>query len=224
MMPRPPQWVIYALPFLVWIVIQNLLAPTAVNYTIRTVAAATAGIVCLIWARQAFTQFIRGIRIVDMVAGVVVGIVVCAIWVVPEYCDFYRTWLEYPIGRIPPVSSPSPYEPTVCGWPLTIAKLVGSAFVIAPAEELFFRSFLYRRLQAHDFTSVPLSRFDASAFTWMVLLFTLEHDRPLVAALAGAAYGLLAIRRGIGAAIAAHVVTNLALALHVIMRGEWWFW
>ena len=115
-------------------------------------------------------------------------------------------------------------HPAVCGWTLTIVKLIGSAFVIAPVEEVFFRSFLYRRLQARDFRAVPLSRFDLSSFLWMVFLFTLEHDRPVVAALAGAAYGLLAIRFGLGSAIVAHVVTNLALGLHVICRGEWWFW
>ena len=146
------------------------------------------------------------------------------LWVAPEYSTWYRTWLELPIGELPPASGPSPYEPSVCGWPLTIVKLIGSAFVIAPVEEVFFRSFLYRRLQARDFRAVPLSRFDLSSFLWMVFLFTLEHDRPVVAALAGAAYGLLAIRFGLGSAIVAHVVTNLALGLHVICRGEWWFW
>ena len=149
---------------------------------------------------------------------------VCALWIAPEYSTWYRTWLEMPLGVPPPAPGPSPYEPSVCGWPLTIVKLVGSAFVIAPVEEVFFRSFLYRRLQAEDFRAVPLSRFDLSSFLWMVFLFTLEHDRPVVAAMAGAAYGLLAIRFGLGSAIVAHVVTNLALGLHVIYWGEWWFW
>ncbi len=96
--------------------------------------------------------------------------------------------------------------------------------MIAPIEELFFRSFLYRWLQRRDFTSLSLSRFDLSAFLWMIFLFTLEHDRPLAAIMAGGAYGLAAIRWGLPAAITAHVVTNLALALHVICRGEWNFW
>ena len=156
--------------------------------------------------------------------GLIGGLVVNVLWIAPEYSTWYRTWMELPIGELPPASGPSPYEPSVCGWPLTIVKLIGSAFVIAPVEEVFFRSFLYRRLQARDFRAVPLSRFDLSSFLWMVFLFTLEHDRPVVAALAGAAYGLLAIRFGLGSAIVAHVVTNLALGLHVIYRGEWWFW
>ena len=112
----------------------------------------------------------------------------------------------------------------MCGWTLTIVKLVGSAFVIAPVEEVFFRSFLYRWLQSRNFAAVPLSRFDLSAFLWMVFLFTLEHDRPVAAAMAGGIYGLLAIRWGLGSAIVAHVVTNLALGLHVIYHGAWAFW
>lgn len=80
------------------------------------------------------------------------------------------------------------------------------------------------QLISRDISSVPLSQFDLSAFLWTVLLFTLEHDRPLAAAITGAVYGLLAIRLGIGSAIAAHVTTNLLLALHVIYRNAWQFW
>ena len=42
--------------------------------------------------------------------------------------------------------------------------------------------------------------------------------------LGAVAYGLLAIRFGLGSAIAAHVTTNLLLALHVIFRNAWQFW
>jgi hypothetical protein len=58
----------------------------------------------------------------------------------------------------------------------------------------------------------------------MILLFTLEHNRPIAAAITGAAYGLLAIRFGISSAIVAHVTTNLVLALHVICNKAWQFW
>ena len=159
-----------------------------------------------------------------LLLGLVLGLLVCALWILPDSSSWYRTWLCWPLGSLPPAPEFSPYDPARCGWALTIVKLMGSAFVIAPVEEVFFRSFLYRWLQSRDFTQVPLSRFDASAFLWMVFLFMLEHDRPVVAALAGAAYGLAAIRWGLLSAIVAHVVTNLALALHVIYWGEWAFW
>ena len=161
----------------------------------------------------------------NLAAGLLVGVLVTVLWIVPESSSFYRTWFCWPLGSLPPApSAPSPYDPAVCGWALTIAKLVGSAFVIAPVEEVFFRSFLYRWLQNHDFRAVPLSRFNLSAFLWTIFLFTLEHDRPLAAALAGALYGFAAIRFRLTGAITAHVTTNLLLALHVIFSHSWAFW
>lgn len=211
--------ILYAAPFVAWIALQMALPATAVGYAVRTGVTAVIGLACLLVLKAPCGFPWRGV-----IVGLIGGLVVNVLWIAPEYSTWYRTWMELPIGELPPAAGPSPYEPSVCGWPLTIVKLIGSAFVIAPVEEVFFRSFLYRRLQARDFRAVPISRFDLSAFLWMVFLFTLEHDRPVVAALAGAAYGLLAIRFGLGSAIVAHVVTNLALGLHVIYRGEWWFW
>ncbi|MGN0847124.1 MAG: CAAX prenyl protease-related protein [Kiritimatiellia bacterium] len=161
----------------------------------------------------------------QFLVGIGGGLLVLALWTLPEFSDFYRTWFVWPLGSLPAASSePSPYDPAVCGWPLTLAKLIGSAFIIAPVEEIFFRSFLYRWLQNSDFLSVPLSHFDLSALLWTILLFTLEHDRPLAAALCGLVYGLLAIRFGLFSAIVAHVTTNLLLAVYVIVCGQWAFW
>lgn len=213
---------LFILPFAAWMGLMFALPPTALSYAIRSAVTLCAGIACLhLWrsggasaevgtacCRRRFPMWVRA------AAGVIVGAAVCALWI----------WLPaWPFPE-PVAPDPSPYAPSVCGWSLTIAKLIGSAFIIAPVEEVFFRSFLYRWLQKRDFLSVPLARFDLSAFLWMVFLFTLEHDRPLAAALAGALYGLAAIRFGLASAIVAHVVTNLLLALHVIFSNSWSFW
>ncbi len=154
--------------------------------------------------------------------GTLTGLVVFLLWVAPESWGWYQKL--FILGDLPAADAPAPYDPANCGWPLTLARLAGSAFVIAPAEEFFFRGFLYRRLQSADWTRVPPSRFDASAFLWTVGLFALEHNRWLAGALAGALYGWVALRKGLWAAILAHVVTNLVLALYVIESGEWAFW
>ena len=208
------------LPFATWIGLQTILPTTASAYAARTIATAVVGLICLAF----HGKFLKVPKALNALIGLMVGLVVCALWIWPDSFSWYRTWLCWPIGTPPAPPAASPYDPAFCGWTLTIAKLVGSAFVIAPVEEVFFRSFLYRWLQNRNFAAVPLSRFDLSAFLWMVFLFTLEHDRPFAAAMAGALYGLLAIRWGLGAAIIAHVVTNLALGLHVIYRGAWAFW
>lgn len=152
-----------------------------------------------------------------ILAGIVAGIVVWALWVLPENLPIYKEW--FILGADPAASSAagasalSPYAPAVCGWPLTLVRLLGSAFVIPAVEEIFFRGWLYRWLGA-----------DKAAFFWMVVLFAIEHDRFLVGALAGAAYGLLALRTGLFSAIVAHTVTNLILGIQVIILGHWDFW
>ena len=235
---------LYAAPFATWIGLQMLLPAAAWAYAVRTAATALVGVWCLWKGRsdksvaspnsahlgEAALSPLHGLgeaalSPLHLFIGLLVGILVTVLWIVPEISPFYRMWFCWPIGSLPAASTdPSPYDPAVCGWTLTIAKLVGSAFVIAPVEEVFFRSFLYRWLQKRDFLSIPLARFDLSAFLWMVFLFSLEHDRPLAAALAGAVYGFAAIRWGLTSAIIAHVTTNLLLALHVIFSGAWAFW
>ena len=232
----------YTAPFATWIALQTALPATAWAYAVRTAATVAVGLWCLRMGgarpRVAAAGSDRSVASPNpahlgeaalsplrLAAGLLVGVLVAVLWIAPECLTFYRTWFCWPIGSLPAASShPSPYDPAVCGWALTVAKLAGSAFVIAPVEEVFFRSFLYRWLQKRDFRAVPLSRFNLSAFLWMVFLFTLEHDRPLAAAVAGALYGLAAIRFGLASAIVAHVATNLLLALYVIQQNAWAFW
>lgn len=225
----------YCAPFIAWTALMTFLPKTAGAYAIRTAATAIAGIASFAMLRR------RGIEpdaagfgaketerwtFGDIAAGIAAGLFVFAFWVAPAGLDWYQKWLVMPVGRIPEAASPSPYDPSVCGWWLTGAKLFGSAFVIAPAEELFFRSFLYRWVQmARDgWTSAPLSRFDLSAFAWTVALFAVEHAEFAVAAACGAVYGILAIRRSLKCAICAHVTTNLVLGIYVVYFGHWNFW
>ena len=211
---------ILSLPFAVWMGLMFVLPATAESYAIRSAATLATGIACWVVHRKDKSTETQGAStcagnvFVSAISGILVGLAIFALWI----------WAPaWPYSE-PVAPEGLPYAPETCGWPLTIAKLIGSAFIIAPAEELFFRSFLYRKLIARDFTSIPLSKFDLSAFLWVIFLFTLEHDRPIAAAITGAAYGLLAIRFGISSAIIAHVTTNLVLALHVILNNAWQFW
>ena len=211
---------ILSLPFAVWMGLMFMLPATAESYAIRSAATLATVIVCWIMHRKDKSTETQGAStcagnvFVSTISGILVGLAIFALWI----------WAPaWPYSE-PVAPEGLPYAPQTCGWPLTIAKLIGSAFILAPAEELFFRSFLYRKLIARDFTSIPLSKFDLSAFLWVIFLFTLEHDRPIAAAITGAAYGLLAIRFGISSAIIAHVTTNFVLALHVIFNNAWQFW
>ena len=122
------------------------------------------------------------------------------VWVWPEQFEWYRRWFIFGEGGTVAVDE--------SGTAMKVMRLLGSAFVISAAEELFFRRWLIR----------------FAGFWWMVLLFAVEHDRWLVGALAGIAYGWLAVRKGLVSAIVAHAVTNLVLGLYVLKTGAWQFW
>lgn len=216
-------------PFAVWMALMPVLPATAAGYAIRTFATLAAFCVAVPFLRRrdggsgAARERHEGLA-AGLAVGAVVGVAVAVAWIAPEYSAAYRRW--FVIGAAPDPSAPfaSEYAPAKCGWTLTVIRVIGSAFVIAPAEELFFRSYLYRRLIGVEWRDESLRRFDLEAFAWMCALFALEHSRPLAAVMAGAAYGWTFIRFGFTGAATAHVVTNLLLGLYVVVFDAWVFW
>lgn len=217
-------------PFVLWMALMLLLPSSAWAYALRTAVSGAALL-------AAWYHFSRVERIETGIPrsgspgvasscfmGLLIGAAVAVLWIAPEYLAFYRRW--FVVGAVPHPAAvqTSSYDPAVCGWPLTVLRLAGSAFVIAPAEELFFRAYLYRRLQSGAWREVDRRNFDLSAFLWTTALFALEHNRVAAAVAAGVFY-LFAYRRfGFLCAMLAHVVTNLLLALFVLQTGSWAFW
>ena len=199
-------------PFAVWMVLMAFLPGTASGYAARSAIVAAIFLFLLHkngYNARAKELFGRSTLIWGLTAGIATAIV----WIAPEASEWYRTHLIIGYREIPGTVPESPYNPHVCGWALTLAKLAGSAFVIAPAEEFFYRKFLYNWAGA-----------DKKAFWITVALFALEHDRFLVGAIAGIIYGYVAIRKNLKSAIMAHVTTNFALGVYVITTGSWAFW
>ena len=165
-----------------------------------------------------------------LLAGILFGFVVYVLWVLPEchpwpnLLDFYRRWLVMFPGSLPDYSASWCYawdsSPT-----LALIKLLGSAFVIAPIEEFFFRGFLMRWLTQRDWLRLPLGNVSRQAYWSVALVFAFEHDRWVGGLIAGLVYGVLAIRtNSLRAPIIAHVTTNFLLGLHVILFDAYGFW
>ena len=188
-------------PFATWIALMTVLPATATAYAVRT--AATAALLAATAASLKLkVESLKCWRWSDLVLGLAVGMVVFAIWILPEQFDWawYRKWCILGEGGTQAVAEASAV--------MIAIRLIGSAFVISIAEELFFRKWLI----------------GFAGFWWMVALFAIEHDRWLVAALCGIIYGALYLRRGLGAACVAHATTNLILGLWVLLTGQWQFW
>ena len=199
-MSRRDVWLVA--PYAAWMALMAALPGTAVCYAVR--GAATAVLLAFSLARGgAFGGEGRPAvgPLAAWGAGLAAGLAVFAVWIAPE--------VLLGAGGSAEAAAPSPYSPSVCGWPLTACKLAASAFVIPAAEELFFRRWLV----------------DFAGFWWMVALFAVEHgDRWHVGAAAGIIYGLVARRCGLGAAIIAHSATNLVLGLYVVLFDRWTYW
>jgi exosortase E/protease (VPEID-CTERM system) len=110
------------------------------------------------------------------------------------------------------------------GWILT--RLLASVVTVPLAEELAYRGFLMRRLEHHNFETVPYGTVSWRALAVTAIVFGIGHGAlwlPGVAA--GIAYGLLAVRRGqLGEAVVAHATTNALLAVAVLGFDQWELW
>jgi len=186
-------------PFATWMALMFVLPSAPWAYAARTFAT----LAVLVWSLGRSGRLGRVGRLVwpAIAWGVIAGLLVLVLWVVPEKLfGWYRAYCMYGYTANASVDA--------SGWTMRAIRLFGSAFVISVAEELFFRKWLMRY----------------AGFWWSVALFAAGHNRWLVAAITGMVYGHLALRKGLGSAIVAHVVTNLALGLYVLITGDWIFW
>ena len=150
----------------------------------------------------------------------VVGVGVFVVWV--GLNDFY-----------PKLTKPgTPWNPLTAfkdnpalAWFFISVRIVGSAIVVPPLEEVFYRSFVYRYIANQEFLSVPLGKFVCTPFLATSVAFGFAHYEWLAGILCGMAYQWLVIRKQrLGDAMTAHAVTNLLLGLWVVWKGAWQFW
>ena len=150
----------------------------------------------------------------------VVGVVVFAAWV--GLNDFYPK-----LGKAGVVWNPHAQfgDTSALAWLLVAVRIAGSAIVVPPLEEVFYRSFLYRYIAKKDFQSIPLGQFAWMPFVATAAIFGLAHYEWLAGILCGLAYqGLVIRKKRLGDALTAHAVTNLLLGLWVAWKGAWQFW
>jgi CAAX prenyl protease-like protein len=104
-------------------------------------------------------------------------------------------------------------------------RLVGSALVVPLIEELFWRSWLMRRIDGADVLGQDPRRVSWLAVGLSSAVFALEHRELLSGFLAGLAYAWLYRRTGdLRLAVLAHAVTNGLLGVFVLSTGRYEFW
>jgi CAAX prenyl protease-like protein len=155
---------------------------------------------------------------------VVVGVLVWAIWV---FLDPY-----YPkLGIFSPGDSWNPFKQfgdnSAMGWFFVAVRTFGSALIVPPIEEAFYRSFLYRYFVKTDFTKMPFNQLHWLSLVVTSLIFGLNHYQWLAGVLCGFLYQGLVIRKNrLGDAMTAHGITNFLLGVWIVWKGgdAWHFW
>jgi CAAX prenyl protease-like protein len=228
----------HVIPFVAWIACIFLVGQLALEdgsvvkawvYAGQTVLGLALMVVLRPW------QWYGAFQWRNLPLALVVGVGVFVVWVFPESAwlaerapglhAWYQRIFILPPWSVPDPPGISPYDPAVCGWGLSIMRIVGSAFVIAVAEEFFWRGWLYRWLLRENFLEADLGHWQTGMVLAVSAVFALEHMQWGVGFLAGLAYLWLMIRtRDLWAAIIAHVVTNLILGIYVIATESYNFW
>jgi CAAX prenyl protease-like protein len=206
------------LPFAVFVVLtcgQGQFGPSSTYwiYLLKTVVGAW-----LVWESRPFVQEMRWKVSWE---AVVVGVVVCALWIgldglYPRLAKPEVVW--NPNRQFGAGSGPA--------WFWNAVRLIGSSTVVPPLEEVFYRSLLYRYFVRTQFLSMPLAQFHGLSFVVTSGIFGLMHpDRWLAGILCGLAYQGLVVRKNrLGDAMTAHAITNFLLGVWVIRTGDWSFW
>lgn len=205
-------------PFIIFVVLTALQGQFGEASRFWVYVAKTLVGAWLIWEMR---PFVKEMRWAVSWEAVVMGIVICAVWVGLD-------------GLYPRMSDPgegwNPHkqfgENTGVAWFYIVARIAGSSIVVPPLEEVFYRSFLYRYFIKLNFQSIPLGHFHWLSFVVTSGLFGFMHpDRWLAGIICGLGYQWLVIRKDrLGDAITAHAITNFLLGLWVVWKGAWNFW
>ena len=110
-------------------------------------------------------------------------------------------------------------------WVFVFFRLIGLIVIVPVMEELFWRSFLLRWLDRHDFLTYDPRKVSVRAMLLCAVLFASEHNLWFAGLLAGLVYGLVYVRSSnLWLPIVSHATTNAALAWWILATGHWQFW
>jgi len=205
----------YLLPFMVLIGLRMICGALSANFDYLYPLCVVGVAAALAWRSADYAGWDRSWSWTP----VAIGLLAYGIWIALEstHSNVWATEHRMPLAL----------QTLPAHWALAwiAVRVIGSTTTVPLAEELAFRGFLMRRMQAADFESVPLGQFSWLSFFGSSLLFGLLHGRWLAGTLAGMLFALaLYQRRRLSDAVIAHATTNALLAAHVLAGESWQLW
>ncbi len=166
----------------------------------------------------------------DILPGILCGIVGILLWILLCNLQLEALLMQHLPDWLQPESraafNPLAEIASPLGrWSFIAVRILGMAVLVPFAEELFWRGFLLRWIISPDWRQVSIGHYSLKSFVWVVLLFTLAHPEWLAAAVYCSLLNLLLYwKRDLWNCIVAHGVSNLLLAIYVLLTGAWQLW
>ncbi len=180
--------------------------------------AVTVGFLLLIyWRHYTELHSFSGINGRQILAAITAGIVVFVLWI-----NLDQSWA---VTGQPATFDPTRSKDADLDLVLVFFRLLGMAIIVPVMEELFWRSYLLRRIDSEDFLAGDPGKAGFYAILISTILFASEHNQWFAGLLAGLIYTLVYMRtRNLWLPIISHAVTNAALGWWILVTGEWKFW
>jgi CAAX prenyl protease-like protein len=241
---RNEQWLIYCLPFLVFMVVGAFepYGPTKgifaeehgfvtynlypYVYTLKIILTSLA----MLWVWPGYRQFpwkVSGLA-------VLVGAVGAVLWVGinkgQQYVDpgFLTEW---GLGSLTKLGARSGFNPLdqlrdepAWAWMFLVIRFFGLVIVVPIIEEFFLRGFLMRYFIHIDWWTVPFATVTPVALLIGTGVPMLMHPQEMIAAFVwfSMVTWLMIRTKNIWDCVVAHAVTNLLMGLWVVFSGDWW--
>jgi CAAX prenyl protease-like protein len=143
---------------------------------------------------------------------------------IPSWCEWLGI-VERHDGFDPTIFQEQPFWHAAT----VVMRFVRMVIVVPFVEEIFWRSFLMRYVQADggDFQRVPFGRHTWPAFVISTLGFMIVHDKTdwLGALGFGCLMYFLAVRsKSLAACVLMHATANFLLGAYVVITKQWGFW
>jgi hypothetical protein len=110
-------------------------------------------------------------------------------------------------------------------WRLAAFRLASATLIVPIMEELFWRSFIMRWIDRHDFLTLSPNIVSLRAILVSSIVFGFAHSLWFAGILAGLAYAwLYRVSGSLWVPVLAHAITNAILGIWVLQTGSWQFW
>lgn len=241
---RTNPWLVFLLPFVVFMVVGSFEPAAAVAHDQSPPEASKTFGLAIPYSAYPLIYTVKiGLTLIAIAAiwpgyrqfawrvdklAIGVGVVGTAVWIglaMLQRVMVLRFGLEFGLGKR------SAFDPLAelsarPAWAYTFLaiRLAGLAVVAPVIEEFFLRGFLMRFAMAADWWAVPFGAASRTAIVIGTAVPVLMHPQEALAAavwFSGITW-LMLRTRNMWDCVAAHATTNLLLGVYVIASGNWW--